>query len=187
MARSKGLSNIISKSILHDYYWNDKLSCYEIAERFGVEESTIRYWMDKFNIKRTRRRISTNKIAILQKQGLTDKQIAKEMGISQSMVSIRRNELGLPSNKYYKMRGRVKEYKREWARAHHQSEKYKTVNLGYKGVISCPECGEDGYIYAYGCKHKGTGHVSGVYYQVQHRGYRNGRQVLRKLCYLARE
>lgn len=51
-----------NESLLRSLYYEDELELTEIADKFGVGEHTIRYWMDKFGIDRVPMGVKTSEL-----------------------------------------------------------------------------------------------------------------------------
>ncbi|HXQ92131.1 MAG TPA: hypothetical protein VN739_03935 [Nitrososphaerales archaeon] len=79
--------------------------------------------------------------------------------------------------------GHVRRAKRKLYQREFRRNKYKT-EAKHVMKISCPKCGEIGYLVKYSVKNKESGKVVSSYESVRHQITRDGRSVLSGQCYI---
>ena len=79
--------------------------------------------------------------------------------------------------------GSIRKAKRNQYQRQFRHNKYKTESK-HVMKISCPKCGESGYLVKYTVKNKETGKVVSSYESVRHQITRDGRSVLSGQCYI---
>ena len=79
--------------------------------------------------------------------------------------------------------GTVRKARRNLYQKQFRKTKYKT-EAKHMMKISCPKCGETGYLVRYSVKNKETGKVVSFYESVRHQITKDGKSVLSGQCYI---